>query len=451
MSFLNANVLIQQFVDKYGNTDRTYRAIDFVRDLSNANTSITAPEFSSTAFLQAPGKLRSLRLNYFPILCNQEGSCSTTICDAGVVKEPAQVVFDIEECTASPIYAINKNDIRLVDNGRWDFSNTAMNIIASAMPDMRRQLATDFVTKLYSMTGVHLDGSAEKKVAPINTQNGIVNPIGMFQIQREFLDGGFMKPYILGGGDVYYWDKMVEIGGLNYQGQRIDQLNRDNTYYDDGLSSLILNDTVNGDHILAITPEVFKFVTYSENAGIFRTGMASLADLPNLYRNNFAGFLEGTMIDPVTGLLWDLYIRYDECNSRWTFQIKLRWDFFILPDVACNTQGVNGAMHYRTCPETVVQCPAGSPLPSPAAATTFSWTPVLANIPVISQSTIGGVNMIENTPVAINTVTELVAYMNTVYSPGNPIFTVSGSNVHYLGYSEIAGSFNNGDYSFTFA
>lgn len=448
MSFLNANQFIQAWVDRYGNVDRTYRAINYVRDVSNANRSIS---LDSQAFTRGPGKLREVRLNYFPILCNQDGNCNTNICDTGTKVEPAQQMFSIDECTATPIYSMNKNDIRLVDNNNWNFSEVAMSIIASALPDMRRRLAIQFVTKLYTLAGLHIDGTEERRVTTTNTQNGIVNPIGMFDIQREYMDGGFRDPYILGGGEVYYWQKMVGIGGLNYQGQRIDMLNTDNTYYDDGLSAAVLNDLVNGEHILAIDPQVFKFVTYSENAGIFRTGMASIADIPNLYRNNFGGFLEGNLIDPVTGLLWDLYIRYDECTSTWNFQLKLRWDMFVLPDIACNVQGVNGIMHYRTCPPNQVQCPAGSPITSPAAARFFSWTPTLAEVPVVAQSTIGGVQYQPNSPVAISSVANLVAYMNEAYSPGNPLFQVNGSSIRYSGYEAIAGSFNNGDYSFTFA
>lgn len=448
MSFANANVLIQEFVNNYGNTQRTYRAIEFVRDVSNANNSIT---LDSNSFLRGAGKKRSVRMNYFPILCGDEGDCSSNICDTGNVVEPAQAMFDITECTATPIYAINKDDIRMVDNANWDFSGTALSIIASALPNMRQKLALSFVTKLYELAGVHIDGSATKRIATTNNANGVVNPIGKFDIEREFMDGGFMTPYILGGAEVYNWQKMVGIGGLNAQGQNIGQLNTQNSYYDDGLSATILDDITNGEHILAIDPQVFKFVTYSENAGIFRTGMASIDDLPNLYRNNFGGFLEGSLIDPVTNLLWDLYIKYDECNSRWNFQLKLRWDFFVLPEIACNVQGVNGIMHYRTCPPIQVQCPSGSPLASPAGATTFDWTPTLANIPVISQATIGGKSYTWNSPVAINSLVDLVAAMNEAYSPSNPLFVVDGSDVEYSGYSALSGSFNNGDVTFAFS
>lgn len=448
MSFVNSNVLIQQFVNKYGNTQRTYRAIDFVRDVSNANTAIS---IDSNSFLKAAGKKRSVRVNYFPILCGDEGDCNTNICDTGNRVEPAQQMFDITECTATPIYAINKDDIRLVDNNQWDFTGTALSIIASAMPNMRHKLALAFVTKLYELAGVHIDGSATKQVSTTNNATGVVNPIGKFDIEREFMDGGFMKPYILGGSEVYNWQKMVGIGGLNAQGQRIDQLDTANSYYDDGLSAAVLNDIVNGEHILAIDPQVFKFVTYAENAGIFRTGMATIEDLPNLYRNNFGGFLEGSLIDPVTGLLWDLYIKYDECNSQWNFQLKLRWDFFVMPEIACNVQGVNGIMHYRTCPPVQVQCPSGSPLSSPAAADTFDWTPTLADIPVISQITIGGKNYSWNNPVAINSLDDLKNAMNEAYSPSNPLFTVSSNKIRYSGYSALSGSINNGDVSITFA
>lgn len=446
MSFQNANILIQQFVDRYGNRDRTYEVINFVRDVSQANRKVTlTPE----TFLRGPGKLRSVRLNYFPILCDTEGSCDTNICDTGTVVEPAQIMFDIDKCTASKIYAINKDDIRLVDHATWDFTGTALEIITSALPDLRRQLALDWLTFLYTLEGVHRDGTAEKLIAPVNNANGIVNAIGLLQIRKEYMDGGFSVPYVLGGDDIYYLQQMTRIGGLNAQGQVINRVDTNNTYYDDGLSDQILNDLANGGHILSIAPEIFKYVWYSENAGIFRTDLISINDLGVLYRRGTGGaFIEGTLVDPVTGLVWDLYVRYDECTQQWNFQLKHRWNFFVMPDVACNVQGVNGIMHWRTCPAILPECPAGSPIPSPAAAQTFTWEPNLATIPIIANSIIGGVQNQPNSPVAITSVDDVVAYMNANYAP---IFTESGGEVTYTGYSAISGSFNNGDVTFTFA
>lgn len=446
MSFNNANVFIQQFVSNYGNTTRTYRVLDYVRDVSNANQSVN---LTPDSMIFSGGKKRVVRLNYFPILCDVEGDCSTqTLCSTGDAVEPAQQQFEITRCTATKVFKINKDDIRMVDNGAWDFTGTARQIIASAMPAARRLLAIDWLTRLYDLAGVHPDGNATHRISVTNPANGIVNPIGRFQIEREYMDAGFQSPYILGGGEVFNWVQMVNIGGLNASGQRIDQLSTARAYYDDGLSDLILGDTANGGHIITIAPEMFKYVYFLENAGIFRTDMASIDDLDLLYKRNFPGFLEGTLVDPVTRIPWDLFIRYDECARTWNFWMKHEWDFFIMPDVACVGQGVNGIMHYRTCPEVIATCPTGD-TPSPAISPiTFDVNPTITYPFVVWQSEIGGVSVTQNVGVELANDTELAELMT---ANSNIEFSVNGSNIEYDGFSAIEASLNGGQVTMTFA
>lgn len=461
MSFQNANLLIQQFVSNYGNTGRTYEVFDYVRGVSQQNNKVI---LDPNTFLRAPGKKRQVRLTYFPILCDVDGDCSTqNLCSTGTKVEPKQIMFDITRCTATPVYTIAKEDIRLLDNNQWDFTETARQIIASALPGARRTMATEWTTRLYQLAGVHPDGNPVKRISVTNPASGIVNPIGRFDIEREYNDAGFMSPWIYGGQEVYNWKAMVGIGGLNAQGQRIDQLSTANSYYDSGLSDTILNDLANGGHILTIAPEVFKYVYYLENAGIFRTDMTSIDDLGMLYRTGYGGaFIEGTLVDPVTGLPWDLYIRYNECaegGGEWNFFMKHTWDFFVMPDVACNGQGVNGIMHWRTCPQVVAACPTGD-TPSPAVnPTTYSWTPGDILPYTIFTSTIGGVYNEQSNGVedgtTVTTLNQLAAFMNDNYTGGDTLFTVSGSNIVYSGFDAITGDFNGGSaaggISFTFS
>lgn len=445
MSFANAgaNQLIQKFVVDYGNTDRTYEVIDFVRDVSNANRKIT---LDPNSFLFAGGKLRTVRMNYFPILCDTEGSCDTqTLCSTGTKVEPKQKLFDIDRCIASKVYSIDKDDIRMIDFNTWDFNGTALEIIMHALPDLRRAMAIEWETLLYSMVGVHPDGNPVKRVTVTNPATGIINPMGRVQINRENLDAGFSEPYILGGGEVYNWQQMQKIGGLNAQGQYVNQTDVRNVYYDNGLGDQILGGT--GGHILTVPVETFKHVWYLQNAGIFRTDLNSINDLGTLYRAVTGGFLEGTLVDPVTGMPWDLFIKYSECDGQWNFWFKHTYNFFIMPDVVCAREGVNGLMRWSTCPQVIADCPSGT-TPSPAVTpSTYSWTPGSIYNIYVASSLIGGV---ENQPnVLVTNITELAAMMNDAYGQIG-LFSVSGSNIVYTGYTALTGNLN-GTVTITFA
>lgn len=447
MSYANANQLIQAFVTDYGNLGRTYKVIEAVMDISSRNTAISMLDNSGFLFNGTGGKLRQVRMNYFPVLCDVEGSCNTNLCDTGIKIEPKQELFTITECTASKIWSLSKNDIRLIDNNSWDFNDVARQMIGSTMPAMRRVHAIKMLTKLYALAGTHPDGNPEKRVTVTNPTNGVVNPMGMFEIDRENLDAGFETPYILGGAEVYNWQKMVGIGGLNASGQYINDIDTSRSYYDDGLSDLILNDLANGGHILSIAPHAIKYVWYLENAGIFSTDLNGLEDLDRLYASGSNGFIEGTLIDPVTGLPWDLYINYDKCTSQWTIQIKHRWDIFVMPYISCSIS--NGLMKWRTCPLVIANCPTGT-TPSPAVTpTTYSWTPNMTLLPNVSNSVIAGFANQLNQPQLTANVAALVAYMNA--NSQGITFTQVGNDIRYTGVSAITASFNNGSVTATFA
>lgn len=447
MSYQNANLPIQIAIENYGNLGRTYQVIDFIRNTSDRNTWI---DINTEGFLYAPGKIRSLKAIYYPIICNVEGDCNQNLCSPGTPAPPSVQFFDITECTATLPRSINKNDIRLLDTG-WDFSDNALKIMNSTLPELRRLIATQFLVKLSFLAGIHPDGSDEKRVVLINNLTGAINPVGLSQIQREYADAGFDQPNILGGGEVYTFLSMSRIGGLNQLGQQINMVDTSNIWYDDGISASVLDDTANGDHIFTIDPRVFKFVTYSENAGIFRTDLSSLADIDAVYQRGGTDYIEGTFYDPVTGLLFDLFVNYDKCSHTWTFWIKLNWDFFVMPDTVCSTPGVNGIMHWRTCPELVPVCPTGSLVPSPTGASTLSWVVALpCSYPyTIADMQIG--NRGAQLNMQVTDIAGLTAAFNAAY--GKNIFTNNGSAIQYTGPSAfpLSGTINGNEVVFAFS
>lgn len=446
MSYSNSYLPINKIGGAYGNIGRTYPVFNLVRDLSASNSAVN---ISSSDFIKMAGKKRPFILNFFPPLCDQTGDCATDVCTMdGTKVELAQQVYEIAQCLSSPVYRLDKDDVRLID-ADWSFSDTFKQIILSALPDFRRRLALAMTARLYALAGVHTDGAVTKQVVTTNGSTGVVNPLGKFQIEREYMDAGSGMPLIYGGSEVYNWQNMVAIGGVNDAGQNIGLLNTNGSYYDDGLSLIINNDAANGDWILAVDPSVFKFVTFSANSGIFTTGMVGINDIDRLYKmNGFGNMLEGNYYDPITGYVYDLTVRYD-CGA-WHAVFKFEWDFIHLPNTVCGVQGYNGITKWRTCPAVITPCPVGSPVPSPAAATTFSWTPTLAQIPTVSKVVISGVTWTSNTPVQINTLADLAAVLNEAYSPGNDLFVVNGANIQYVGYSALTGTIND-DVVVTFA
>lgn len=449
MSFANANLPIQLFVNDYGNLGRTYQAIDYVKSVSDANFKV---ELDPSTFLFNPGKQRQVKMTYWPILCEVDGSCDANVCDTGTEYEPKQVMFDITRCTASQVFSLAKNNIRLLDNNTWDFSQVAKMIINSALPQLRRQLATDWVDYLTTLAGLHPDGNPTHRITVTNPTNGIINPIGLNDMRREYAENGLSQPYIMGGAEVYNWLSMARIGGLNAQGQYVDQVSTQDVWWDDGLLTQTLDDSANGDWIIAIAPEVFKYVYYLENAGLFATTSpdATPAALNTLFQRGTETLLNGVIVDPVTGVPWDFDLYFSPCGKKWNWQLRHNWDFFVMPDVACLGQGVNGIMLYRTCPYKIAACPTGDNPSTPVALDTFQWDPGSIFPRTIYTSDIAGVDTVNNTPVTVTNRAELAAYMS---GASGIAFTANGNNIEYTGYSAISASLvtNDGTVTSSFA
>jgi hypothetical protein len=440
-----------QFALNYGNTDRTYEAIKFFVETSRANPLITMDDTSFLAKGQrsGAGKKRQLRLVYFPILCEDTGTCSENVCEDGTVVEPVLQTFNITECTASAVYQINADDIRLMD-AEVSFTDIARNVMMSALPAFRRKLAMAMITKGYSLAGYHEDGNEFHKIVNLTDAGGRINPLALTWLNKEYTDLGLESPRILGGGDFYAWKEIKAIGGLNDDGVYINRSGNNMVYYDDALQSALFNDLSNGDWALSIDPRTFKLVTFNKNAGMFMTDLDSPEDIAELRWRSTEGYIRGVWYDPMTGLLYDFDAKYDACDDIWKFQWFLEWDMFMLPNITCNEPNslVNGAMKWRTCPIAIPNCPTGQSPSTPVASDTFSWTPTLADLAQIYNSSINGFDSVQNEPVEITTAAELATYMT---NNSNIVFTANGSDIEYTGQHGIAVSFNSGAVTGTFA
>lgn len=451
MGYLNQAHRIQLALNSYGNLGRSHPVIDYFNAVSNANTAISMNDIT---FLAGGGKKRKVQINYWPIQCDIEGSCGQSLCATGATIEPTEQVFEIAQCTATKKWLLRLEDLRSIDYNQWDVNYVARTILATAMPAARKLLADDMLTYALTKVGVHADGNTTKPIKLLNPTTGAINPMGWFALQREYADAGQDMPFTLGGGsEIFAISKLQGSAGLNDLGVNTGAAEINNLTYDEGMIGSIKGDLTNGNYVLAIDPRMFKMISFIENAGIFRTDLDDIGDA-NLLFTGAQGhdFILGTFTDPVTGVIWDLYLNFEKCGTNnkpeWSFHLEHKWDMFVMPDINCNIQGYNGLTLWRTCAEVEPACPTGTSPVSPVAATEYTATPDLAQVPTISQSSIGGVVNNQEEPVAIANIAALVAYMNANYT--QPIFEVDGTDIIYSGYVDITVTFNDGDYTLNF-
>jgi hypothetical protein len=439
MSFKGTSLPIGRFVANWGKRARSYNSAQAIINASRLNQAITVEDLQKEI-----GKKRQFKLSYYPIVCDVEANNNDTVCDSGERLTPKSIIYQLEQTTKSKVWELAQEDVRVADDGGLTFSEHAKTQIASTMPAMRKLLASQMLTLIIANVGVLPDGNTSRRLSFSNSTNGAINPIGLFEMQRIFADAGFDMPYAMGGAEIDTWKKGVAIGGVNAQGQRIDQLSTDMLYYDD-LVNQVIGD--GGQHVIAWDPSVLKFIPWSKNQGKFATDLKSVDDLDKLFKQSLGGKIKGSFLDPVLGILWDFEAKYDDCDEVWKWQLSLIWDIFFMPDQVCGIQGMNGIMHFTTCPLKIATCPDGDDLPSPASSRTYSWTPGSIFPRYIANMELGGFASLPN--VNVTSIDDLVAAMND--NSNGIVFSKSGSNIVYTGYTAITGSINDGNITITFS
>jgi|GEM_PF-1698170 hypothetical protein len=433
MSFKNAMQATQKSVLQYAKQGRPYEVLAALLAARDYNTTITESDLQSEA-----GKKRQLKINYYAPICTDNGVGDENICNAGTVVEPKQVFFEVSKKTASAVYQLNRDDVRYVD-GAYTFSDHAKAAINAALPAVRRKLAVEVAELLTANAGLLPDGTEKRMLPFMDKTNGVMNPMGLWEIERIYRDSGFSDPFIVGGTDVFHWRKAVEAGGMNDDGQNVKSLSRANVYYDSLINDAFGDTTT--EHILGFDPQALKFVSFNRNAGIFATDLQNVDAIDDIYQRGGTDYVEGVLADPLTGLLWDLNINYDKCNYRWTFQWKLEWDIFFLPSTVCNIPGVNGIYHFTTCAPVAYECPSGGEPLEPAESDTYDWdTDSVVSYPLyIHKLEIAGQTLYPNVTVA--NIIELRNLFND--STNGYVFSITGTKLRYTGYSGMTGQIND--------
>lgn len=445
MSYDNAQQNKLKFISNYSG-QRSWTVLDYVMTVSDANPRVKIMEQD---LLFSPGKLRKAVLNYVPPTCDVTGECGQGLCVEGEVVEPKQVIFEITKCFASRKFALNAQDLRKLDNDEWGFTEMGRETVNSYMPQLRKELAKQWYSEITMLAGTHADGSeyGDGKLKLIDKTTGVVNPTARIAITAEYEALGLQDPYILGGKDALYYQKLQPITGENANGINISALDNSNIWYDQGIGASVLNDIVNGDHVLTIDPRFFKYVSYSKNAGIFSGGITSFEQFAEMRGTFGPDWGKTTWLDMQSGIVWDLYINYDKCTDIWSWHVELHYDFFVMPPDVCLTEGINGIMKWRTCPEVITECPTGSPITSPGAGTQYSWTPGDIFPFTAYNANINGISTEPN--VTVTNLAGLAAMMNANYV--SDIFSVSGSDIVYTGFTDMSVNFNDGAITGTFS
>jgi len=201
------------------------------------------------------------------------------------------------------------------------------------------------IAEILANVGTFMDGETIKAIQLFNTVNS--DAIGprtraLANIQDEFDQAAlFGKPNFIGAGEVNKWAQMIDYGTPNAAGQNVAQMAAGfNFFYDRFVEGIF-----GANEFVVMAPGAAQLLTWNKYVGS--------------YAKKSATFEHGTIVDPVTGLKYDLKLHYDDCDDTYYIKLQQNWELFVLPDegdASCaDHYGVNGILNYEAC-DDITEC-----------------------------------------------------------------------------------------------
>lgn len=277
------------------------------------------------------GKYRAVQINYIGQACDSDvvTSCAPN-CTPEVEPEPLQKLITEFNCAKYKMGFDEAEMRKLCEaDSVWVGQNImrAMNAINVSVDKAIISLVDNFSTTPNDI--------------PLFTTAGFPNPMAWPQvISRIELAGHSGAPIIVGGSSSELYAKAQAIACCNtVAGMDLAAMSGNAFYYFDPQINSIISPT----NFYGWTPGAVQMITWNKYLGE--------------YAKRDSSFEHGTIVDPFTGLVYDLKTSYDDCTEKWYVELALNWNIFDMPGAFCIADD-NGIYGFNDCSTGPIACPA---------------------------------------------------------------------------------------------
>jgi hypothetical protein len=284
------------------------------------------------------GKFKTTQVNYQPQACDSDvvTDCAPN-CTPEVTPEPKSVNITEFACAKYKM-AFAEDDMRKLceADSVWAGQN-----IMRAMNAINVSVDKSLLTLQASNFGTFADGANNKSVPLFNSTTNAPNPMAWAAI-RHFYDqtSAAGSPLIIGGGSIDLFAKAQQIACCNSTaGMDLARMTGDGYFFND----VNVNSIIDPKEFIVLAPGAVQLITWNKYLGEYAK------------RND--SFEHGTIVDPFTGLVYDLKTSYDDCAEKWYIELALNWHLFFLPTpILCADAGVNLTFHFSDCSGDPIEC-----------------------------------------------------------------------------------------------
>lgn len=281
------------------------------------------------------GRRRQVRLTY--VERGTEAETRTTEpadCTAPVERSPQEVYLDVDAYLGTTGITLDSKEIRKLIEGPEAWKIRVLNSQLNAMSVKLNKL---LLAQQAAAFGKFLDATQTlPKDVELITNANKPEYYGESIMMEDYHDiGGVGRPLVIGAGKLSHYARMTDIGCCNAGGINLSQAGNFDFYRDRFAGSIFGNP----DEFILMSPGSVQLVTFNENEGEY----AMSGDT----------FMHGSLVDPYTGIKYDLNMVYDACpgEKKWKIWLSLYYKLFFVPSDAFNTNDdlyqVNGTLHYK--------------------------------------------------------------------------------------------------------
>lgn len=297
------------------------------------------------------GKRKCVTLNWYQKLCESTVNTSITDdCSTGTEAVPYCEDFDITNELETNNMVFDEDNMRRIceplgdRDQEWIASiiNGQMNALLVAWDKL-------VLAAVLANVGTFMDGSTIKAIQLFNTINSdAVGPRtrAIANIIDEFDQAALAgKPYLVGANEVNKFVRMITYGTGNAAGQDVGALADEFGFFYDRFVEGVFGPN----EFLVFAPGVAQLLTWNKYVGDYAKATPS--------------FEHGTIVDPLTGIRFDLKMHYNDCTDTYYIKLQQNWEFVPIPDegaASCDDgYGVNGIFNYESC-DDIEECEGAS-------------------------------------------------------------------------------------------
>lgn len=281
------------------------------------------------------GKLKQVRIKYIQrgtsddLVTTKPTGCTTTL-----EKSPFEATITVDNYIGTAGLKFNEAEMRKLCEADSEFMAGVINAeIDPLVVAIDKELIT-----IQSTNFGYFPGTTSSAVKSVKMLNAATDNSAVYDGEATILEDieamdGMDKPLVIGSGKLARYVRNVGIGCCNDLGQEIGQAGNLDFFRDRFVGTILGN----ADDFISILPGHFQLLTYNEYVGS--------------YAKENQVFSHGTILDPVSGLTFDMKWHYNDCDDFYFVQIGLHYDLFVMPSnvfaYGDELNGVNFSLHYR--------------------------------------------------------------------------------------------------------